>query len=153
MSGNREMGSTRSAMRPASRMNAEMTKAKMGRLMKKLGAMSQCPAEAVWGAAGTGSQAFVRERSGDVALAGAHSGLGQGPVDDVALRVAAADLPCIETNRQHQLYRLGPCAAVARREALDHRNADCAVEARCFDAVGRRRPHRPEPLLDQRFLA
>ena len=48
---------------------------------------------AVWGAARTGRQAFVRERSGDVALAAAHSGLGQGPVDDIALRVAAADLP------------------------------------------------------------
>ena len=47
----------------------------------------------VWGAARAGRQAFVRQRQGHVALTGAHGGLGQGPVDDVALRVAAADLP------------------------------------------------------------
>src|SRR5260370_14359251 len=48
---------------------------------------------AVWGAARTGSQTFMRQRQGNVALTGAHGGLGQGPVDDVALRVAARGPP------------------------------------------------------------
>ena len=39
----------------------------------------------------------MRQRQRNVALAGAYRRLGQGPVDDVALRVAAADLPQIET--------------------------------------------------------
>ena len=33
------------------------------------------------------------QRQGNVSLTGAQGRLGQGPVDDVALRVAAADLP------------------------------------------------------------
>jgi hypothetical protein len=47
----------------------------------------------IWGAARTGPQAFMRQRQGNVPLTGAHGRLGQGPVDDVTLRVAAADLP------------------------------------------------------------
>ena len=47
----------------------------------------------VWGAAGAAREAFVRQRQCDVALAGAHGRLGQGPVDDVALCVATTDLP------------------------------------------------------------
>ena len=45
------------------------------------------------GAARAGREAFMGERQGDVALTGAQGSLGQGPVDDVALRVAATDLP------------------------------------------------------------
>jgi hypothetical protein len=48
---------------------------------------------AVWGAARTRRQTFMRQRQGDVALAGAYGRLGQGQVHDIALRVAAADLP------------------------------------------------------------
>src|SRR5438270_4448858 len=65
---------------------------------------------AVGGAARAGSQAFVRQRQGNVALAGPHGRLGQGPVDDVALCVAAADLPEIKADRQQQLDCLGPGA-------------------------------------------
>ncbi len=39
-----------------------------------------------------------------------------------------------------------------RREALDHRNADGAIEAGRFDAAGRRFTHRRQPPLDRRFL-
>ena len=46
------------------------------------------------------------QRQCNVALTGAHSCLGQGPVHDVTLRVAAANLPQIETDRQQQLDRL-----------------------------------------------
>src|SRR5438067_2279994 len=48
---------------------------------------------AVWGAPRSVCEAFVGQRQGNVALTGAQGGLGQGPVDDIALRVAAADLP------------------------------------------------------------
>src|SRR5439155_14318859 len=78
----------------------------------------------VRGAARAAVQTFMRKRQGNIPLAGAHGRLGQGPVHDVALRVAAADLPEIETNRQQQLDRLNVGAAVKRHEALDHRNAD-----------------------------
>jgi hypothetical protein len=41
---------------------------------------------------------------------------------------------------------------VERREALDHRNADRAIEARCFDGARHCLAHRREPPLDQRIL-
>ena len=55
-----------------------------------LGVAEKAP---VWGAARTGRQPFMRERQGNVPLTGAHGCLGEGPVHDAALRVAAADLP------------------------------------------------------------
>jgi hypothetical protein len=48
---------------------------------------------AVGGAARAGRQPFMGERHGDVTLTGTHGRFDQCPVDDVALRVAAADLP------------------------------------------------------------
>src|SRR5215472_10558014 len=48
---------------------------------------------AVGGAPRAGRQPFMGERHGDVTLTGTHGRLDQCPVDDVALRVAAADLP------------------------------------------------------------
>jgi len=47
----------------------------------------------VWGAARAGPRTFMRKRQGNVPLTGARSRVGQGPVQDVALRVTAADLP------------------------------------------------------------
>jgi hypothetical protein len=55
--------------------------------------LSMAEQASVGGAARTGRQTLMCQRQGNVALTGAHGGLGQGPVDDVALRVAAADLP------------------------------------------------------------
>jgi hypothetical protein len=55
-----------------------------------LGVSKKAP---VWGATRTGRQAFICQRQGDIALTGANGSLGQGPVHDVTLRVAAADLP------------------------------------------------------------
>jgi hypothetical protein len=65
---------------------------------------------AVRDAAGAGCEAFVGQRHGDLALAGAHRGLGQRPVDDIKLRMVAADLPQIDANRQRRLgvARIGP---------------------------------------------
>jgi hypothetical protein len=40
-----------------------------------------------------GPQTFMRQRQRDIPLAGAHRRFGKCLVDDVALRVAAADLP------------------------------------------------------------
>src|SRR5215469_11927180 len=48
---------------------------------------------AIGSAARAGRQALMRQRHGNVALTGAGSRFGQGPVDDVALSVAAADPP------------------------------------------------------------
>jgi len=62
-----------------------------------LGMLQEAP---VRSAARAAREAFVRERQGDVALASAQRRLGQGPVDDIALRVAAADLPEIDTHGQ-----------------------------------------------------
>ena len=47
---------------------------------------------AVWRAARTGRQTFVRKRQCNVALTGSEGRLGQDPVHDAAFRVAAADL-------------------------------------------------------------
>ena len=56
----------------------------------RLGMAKKAP---VRGAARTGPQTLMRQRQGNLTLTGAHGRLGQGPVDDVTLRVAAADLP------------------------------------------------------------
>src|SRR5438046_3374398 len=102
-----------------------------------LGLVEKAP---IWGAARTGRQALMRQRQGDVTLKGAQGGFAQGPADDVAFGVAAADLPYIETDRQQQLDRLGVGAAVERHEALDPRNADDAkrpAASRSLAAVAR----------------
>src|SRR5687768_11838298 len=48
MSGNSETGSTRKAMSPAIRLNADRTNAKIGRLLKKLGAMGLSTCSGGW---------------------------------------------------------------------------------------------------------
>jgi hypothetical protein len=75
---------------PSSRINASRSPepARLGR--DGLGVTQKAP---VWGAAWTGRQTFICQRQGNIALTGAQGRLGQGPVHDVALRVAAADLP------------------------------------------------------------
>jgi hypothetical protein len=50
-------------------------------------------------AAWTGAHTLVRERQRDIPHATANCRLGQGPIDDVALRVTTANTPEIETHR------------------------------------------------------
>ena len=52
-----------------------------------------------------------------------------------------------------QLHRLGVGAPVKRRETLDHRNADGAIETGCLDGAGGRLAHCLEPPLDRRLPA
>jgi hypothetical protein len=69
----------------------------------------------VWCAVWTSPQTFMRQRYRNVSLTGAHRRFGKGPVDDVALRVAAADLPQIEA----RLHQQGNSLLVAPRWNAD----------------------------------
>src|SRR5580704_19755568 len=90
----------------------------------------------VWCAARTGREPFMSQRQGDVPVAGAQRRFGKGPVDDIALRVAAADLRHVEASFQQPSHGQTVSAAMERREGLDHRNADRAIEPGGLEIAG-----------------
>ncbi len=73
----------------------------------------------VRGTVRTRPQPFMRQRHGNVALAGARGGLGEGPIHDIALRMATADPPEFDPHRQECRDRLIVCVAVEFRQPLD----------------------------------
>ena len=89
----------------------------------------------VHGAAWTGTQTLARERQRDIPQAAANRRLGHGPIDDVALRVTAADTPEVETNRLQQRHRLLMRTPMECHQSLYHRDADLAVTRRTLSAA------------------
>src|SRR5205085_7712066 len=96
---------------------------------------------------------LMRERQGNIPLAGAQGRFRQRPGNDIALRITAADLPEVIHRRQQPLDCRPVFTAMKRRKAFDDRDADTAVEPRRLNLARRRLAHCREPPLDQRFAA
>jgi len=99
------------------------------------------------------TQTLIGERCCNVAVAGAHRRLGQGPVNNIALRIAAADAPEFEPHRKQQIQRLLVGAAMKCSETLDQRNADVAITAGQFGIARGGFTHPAKASLDQCCLA